>query len=70
MGYGKEALKSLDSFAREKDLSKISLHVFGHNKVALSLYQNTGFEVNQCLDVKDSLSLNKGHHSYPVSFSM
>ncbi|KAA0564502.1 GNAT family N-acetyltransferase [Bacillus sp. CH30_1T] len=49
MGYGKEALKSLDSFAREKDISKISLHVFGHNKVALSLYQNTGFEVTNVL---------------------
>ncbi|RBP07914.1 N-acetyltransferase [Rossellomorea aquimaris] len=48
-GYGKEALKSLDSFAREKDISKISLHVFGHNKVALSLYQNTGFEVTNVL---------------------
>ncbi|MGF3102922.1 GNAT family N-acetyltransferase [Rossellomorea sp. DUT-2] len=48
-GYGKEALKSLDSYAREKDISKISLHVFGHNKVALSLYQNTGFEVTNVL---------------------
>lgn len=48
-GYGKEALKSLDYYAREKDISKISLHVFGHNKVALSLYQNTGFEVTNVL---------------------
>jgi RimJ/RimL family protein N-acetyltransferase len=49
MGYGKEALKSLDSFAREKDISKISVHILGHNKVALSLYQNTGFEVTNVL---------------------
>jgi RimJ/RimL family protein N-acetyltransferase len=48
-GYGKEALTSLDSFAREMGISKISLHVFGHNKVALSLYQKSGYEVTNVL---------------------
>ncbi|MFC7784022.1 MULTISPECIES: N-acetyltransferase [unclassified Rossellomorea] len=48
-GYGKEALKSLDSLAREKGILKIALHVFGHNKVALSLYQNSGFKVTNVL---------------------
>ncbi|MGG4168049.1 GNAT family N-acetyltransferase [Rossellomorea vietnamensis] len=48
-GYGKAALASLDSFAREKGIPKISLHVFGHNKTAISLYQKTGYEVTNVL---------------------
>ncbi|MDX8345649.1 GNAT family N-acetyltransferase [Rossellomorea sp. YZS02] len=49
LGYGKAALLALDSFAREMGLSKISLHVFGHNKIARSLYQNSGYEVTNVL---------------------
>ncbi|PFA67172.1 GNAT family N-acetyltransferase [Bacillus sp. AFS015802] len=49
LGYGKEALTSLDSFARELGINKISLHVFGHNKIALSLYQKSGFEITNVL---------------------
>ncbi|MCA1058795.1 GNAT family N-acetyltransferase [Rossellomorea aquimaris] len=48
-GYGKEALKALDSFASEMGISKISLHVFGHNKIAISLYQKSGYEVTNVL---------------------
>ncbi|WP_230980907.1 GNAT family N-acetyltransferase [Rossellomorea arthrocnemi] len=48
-GYGKEALASLDSFAKEMAISKISLHVFGHNKIAISLYQKTGYEITNVL---------------------
>lgn len=49
MGYGKEALSALDSFAKQKKIPKISLHVFGHNKVALSLYEKSGYEVTNVL---------------------
>ncbi|WP_291582242.1 GNAT family N-acetyltransferase [Clostridium sp. UBA6640] len=42
-GYGAEALKSLDDVAKELGINKISLHVFAHNKGALSLYEKTGF---------------------------
>ncbi|MCR8847436.1 GNAT family N-acetyltransferase [Rossellomorea sp. SC111] len=48
-GFGKAALTALDSFAREKGITKISLHVFGHNKTAISLYQKTGYEVTNVL---------------------
>jgi ribosomal protein S18 acetylase RimI-like enzyme len=30
-------------------ISKISLHVFGHNKIAISLYQKTGYEITNVL---------------------
>ncbi|UII58297.1 GNAT family N-acetyltransferase (plasmid) [Cytobacillus spongiae] len=55
-GYGKGALKALDTFAAEQGIPKISLHVFGHNKIALSLYENSGFEVTNVLMSK-SLSI-------------
>ncbi len=48
-GYGKEALQALEFFAKEKNVSKISLHVFGHNKIAISLYKNSGYEVTNVL---------------------
>lgn len=42
-GYGTQALKSLDEVAKGLGINKISLHVFAHNKRALSLYEKTGF---------------------------
>ncbi|KIE44326.1 hypothetical protein U732_782 [Clostridium argentinense CDC 2741] len=42
-GYGTQALKSLDDVAKGLGINKISLHVFAHNKRALSLYEKTGF---------------------------
>ena len=49
LGYGKAALSALDSYARDLGLSKISLHVFGHNKIARSLYQNSGYDITNVL---------------------
>ncbi|WP_291563997.1 MULTISPECIES: GNAT family N-acetyltransferase [unclassified Clostridium] len=42
-GYGTQALKSLDDVVKGLGINKISLHVFAHNKRALSLYEKTGF---------------------------
>jgi len=42
-GYGTQALKSLDNVVKGLGINKISLHVFAHNKRALSLYEKTGF---------------------------
>ncbi|MCL4337275.1 MAG: GNAT family N-acetyltransferase [Candidatus Thermoplasmatota archaeon] len=44
-GYGKEAMKELEKVVTSLGRDRISLHVFGHNKVAISLYQSLGYQV-------------------------
>lgn len=44
-GYGKQAMAALDELARGLGISKISLHVFGHNTRALRLYEKSGYAV-------------------------
>ncbi|MGE6630678.1 GNAT family N-acetyltransferase [Bacillus sp. NPDC077027] len=43
-GYAKQALHALDEKAKTMGLEKLSLHVFGHNHIARSLYEKTGYE--------------------------
>lgn len=42
-GYGKESMKVMENFARDKGAVKISLNVFGYNKIARSLYDKVGY---------------------------
>lgn len=44
-GYGKQALEALHRKLKEMGTYNVSLHVFGHNKVARSLYEKMGYEV-------------------------
>jgi ribosomal protein S18 acetylase RimI-like enzyme len=44
-GYGKQAMLSLEAFAREMGLETIGLHVFTNNQAAMRLYKGLGFEV-------------------------
>ncbi len=44
-GYGTQTLKELEEKARELGLGTISLHVFGHNRAAIGLYEKAGYEV-------------------------
>jgi len=44
-GYGSQTLKALEIKVRNLGLETLSLHVFGHNKGALALYQKLGFEM-------------------------
>ena len=44
-GYGGQTLKSLEAKVKELGITTLSLHVFGHNKGALDLYQKLGFEM-------------------------
>ncbi len=44
-GYGKQALLAIEEKVRALGLDTISLHVFGHNQVAQSLYEKVGYEV-------------------------
>lgn len=51
-GFGKQTLLALEDEVKKAGLNAISLHVFGHNKTAFNLYQNTGFEVTHALMTK------------------
>lgn len=44
-GYGRQALEALKQHAGEAGIAEIGLHVFAHNRGALSLYQQAGFEI-------------------------
>ncbi len=43
-GYGKASMSLIDEKASELNADKITLHVFGYNKTAISLYEKAGFE--------------------------
>lgn len=44
-GYGKQAMKETEIFAKKLGINKIGLHVFGHNKIARGLYEKLGYEI-------------------------
>lgn len=43
-GFGKRSIELLEEKTRELGFDKISLHVFGHNTAAISLYRKMGFQ--------------------------
>ena len=43
-GYGKQTMELLEEYIKKLGCNKISLHVFGHNKAALALYEKMGYE--------------------------
>jgi RimJ/RimL family protein N-acetyltransferase len=55
-GYGAESLRAIEPIVQELGLKKISLHVFGKNKVAWHLYEKVGYEVTNVLMSKDLTS--------------
>ena len=52
-GYGSAALKQLEKMAAKKGSSGISLHVFGHNKAAISMYESLGYYATNIIMKKD-----------------
>lgn len=59
-GYGAQALGALEAKVRAAGLNKLSLHVFGHNRVARSLYQKMGYEETNVLMSKDLSMSSQG----------
>ncbi|HZW56933.1 MAG TPA: GNAT family N-acetyltransferase [Nitrososphaerales archaeon] len=51
-GYATAALKLLESKAREHRMETMSLHVFGQNRPARSLYEKCGFEETNVIMTK------------------
>lgn len=43
-GYGKQTMTILEDHVRKLGGNKILLHVFGHNKIAISLYEKMGYQ--------------------------
>ena len=43
-GYGKQAMQEMEILAKKIGLKSIGLHVFGHNKIARSLYEKLGYK--------------------------
>lgn len=44
-GYGQEAMNLMLDTVKELGGSRLSLHVFGHNKRALHVYEKVGFQI-------------------------
>lgn len=45
-GFGRTAMHLAEEQAREQGAREIGLNVFGHNKIARSLYEKLGYEVS------------------------
>jgi ribosomal protein S18 acetylase RimI-like enzyme len=52
-GYGMQALHALEGEVRQLGLDTISLHVFGHNLPARSLYEKMGYVITNINMTKD-----------------
>ncbi len=52
-GYGKEALNALDKELKERGQKKVSLQVFGHNTIAINLYQKSGYKITNIVMSKE-----------------
>ena len=56
-GYATQAFQVLEKEVKNKGISTIKLHVFGHNKPAITLYKKLGYKTTNVLMSKD-LSVN------------
>lgn len=53
-GYGKQTLQAAEAWLKSMNIKTVSLHVFGNNKIARTLYEKAGFDVSS-LNMKKSL---------------
>ena len=59
-GYGTACLAEVDNQAKGLGISRVGLHVFGHNTEAIELYQRCGYKITDCTMAKDLRGENKG----------
>ncbi len=52
-GYGRALLSAVEAEAARLGLPRIGLHVFGHNHVAIRLYETSGYVVTNLVMAKD-----------------
>ncbi|KGA95863.1 GNAT family acetyltransferase [Alkalihalobacillus alcalophilus ATCC 27647 = CGMCC 1.3604] len=53
LGYGKEAMRLIESESKKIGLKKIGLHVFGHNKRAGQIYEELNYQVTNIMMEKE-----------------
>ena len=58
-GYGQQALLAAEEKVKALGLDTISLHVFGHNRAAIALYEKAGYEIT---NLQMSKKLNATGH--------
>lgn len=44
-GYGARTLQAAEKWLKSMGIKHVSLHVYGHNKIAQELYKKSGFEI-------------------------
>jgi len=52
-GFGRRSLELLAEFGRKQGLTRIGLHVFGHNRIAFNCYLGAGYETRRIIMEKD-----------------
>jgi ribosomal protein S18 acetylase RimI-like enzyme len=52
-GYGRDAMRALESYATERGVTTLALHVFGHNGPARDLYRSLGYGERDVIMAKD-----------------
>lgn len=52
-GYGLQALQALDEEVKRVGLQRIGLHVFGHNRAAILLYEKAGYTASNITMVRN-----------------
>lgn len=52
-GYGKSVMLLLENDVKKAGFHKVGLHVFGHNKIARSLYESLGYQMTNITMQKD-----------------
>ena len=51
--FGIQTMKKLEEKAKELKCNKISLHVFAHNNLAISLYKKMGYKITNLMMSKE-----------------
>ena len=52
-GFGRRSLELLAEIGRKQGLTRIGLHVFGHNRIAFNCYLGAGYETRRIIMEKD-----------------
>ncbi|EFH83001.1 GNAT family N-acetyltransferase [Ktedonobacter racemifer] len=62
-GHGTQTLQLIEGKAHALGLERITLHAFGHNREAISLYERVGYKITNVHMAKD-VTIQKPHMAY------
>jgi ribosomal protein S18 acetylase RimI-like enzyme len=67
-GLGRKLLSQAENWAQKEGFSKIGLHVFGHNTIAINLYTSSGYTMKNCYFQKEVTpeTILKAPHTWTV----